>query len=217
MSGAATPAAGDARPASPFDERAATWDDDPAKRERTAAVAATIAEAVPLDGAMRVLEYGAGTGLVAQALQDAVGPVTVADPSAGMRAVMADKVRSGALRAARVWDLDLSTDPPPDDRFDLIVTVLALHHIPDLDPVLSGFASLLDEGGVLCVVDLEAEDGAFHGEGFEGHHGFDRTWLAERLHDAGFTDVAFRPCHHVTRDNGTFPMFLATARLAARR
>jgi hypothetical protein len=47
-----------------FDEQAATWDEDPAKVERSAVVAAAIIATVPLSSATRMLEYGAGTGLV---------------------------------------------------------------------------------------------------------------------------------------------------------
>ncbi len=133
-----------------------------------------IAGAVPLDRRVRLLEYGAGTGLVTQALRDAVGPVTFADASAGMREVMHTKINAGELPAARVWALDLATDPSPDESFDLIVTVLTLHHIPILDGVLAGFAQLLEPGGHLCIVDLDEEDGSFHEPGFEGHHGFPR-------------------------------------------
>ena len=130
-----------------FDEEAATWDDDPAKVERAAVVADAIGAAVDPQPTTRVLEYGAGTGLVAQALRDQVGPLTLADPSEGMRAVMQAKVDAGTLPGARVWSLDLTTDPPPEERFDLIVTVMALHHIADLGPVLAGFAALLAPGG----------------------------------------------------------------------
>jgi len=199
-----------------FDDRAATWD-DPTKIARAAVVARAVVEAVAPSRTTRLLEYGAGTGLVTQALDGAVGPVTLADTSTGMRTVMAEKVASGALPAdARIWDFDLSVDPPPDDeRFDLIVTVLTLHHIPELDPVLRAFAALLADGGRLCVADLEAEDGSFHGEGFHGHHGFDREDLAARIEAAGFGPVEFLSCGSVERPDGTYPMFLATAARAA--
>lgn len=194
-----------------FDDRAATWD-DPVKIERAGVVARVVAEAVPLSPATRLLEYGAGTGLVTQALGDRIGAVTLADTSTGMRAVMAEKVASGALpRDARIWDVDLATEPPPDERFDIVVTVLTLHHIPDLAPVLRAFAALLDDGGHLCIADLESEDGSFHGEGFHGHHGFVRAELAALVEQAGFADVGFRPCGSVERPDGTYPMFLATA------
>ena len=195
-----------------FDDRAATWDDDPAKVERARQVAAAIRASVPLHGGVRLLEYGAGTGLVTQALGDDVGPVTLADTSAGMRAVMERKVAAGELPGARVWDLDLSTAAVPDERFDLIVTVMTLHHIPDLRPVVTAFAALLDPGGHVCVADLEEEDGSFHGEGFEGHPGLQPDLLETLLTDAGLVDVRFRPCGEVDRHGRTYPLFLATAR-----
>jgi SAM-dependent methyltransferase len=194
-----------------FDARAATWDDDPAKVERAEVVARAIRDAVPLDGSTRVLEYGAGTGLVTQALRDAVGPVTLADTSAGMREVIDSKIASGAIGDARVWDVDLAEqDAPAGEEFDLIVTVMTLHHIPDLTRVLANFATLLRAGGHLCIADLEGEDGSFQGEGFAGHHGFDRAELEADLVRAGFADVSIARCHEVVRDDGTYPLFLAT-------
>ncbi len=160
-----------------------------------------------------MLEYGAGTGLTTQALRDSVGPVTLADASEGMRDVMRAKIDAGAIADARVWDLDLATQPVPDERFDLIVTVLTLHHIEHTGAVLSGFAELLDPGGALCVVDLDAEDGSFHGEDFEGHHGFERSALASDLTIAGFTAVQFHDCYEIIRGGVTYPLFLATCRL----
>lgn len=200
-------------PVNKFDEKAATWDDDPAHLERAQVVASAIRDAVPLDSSVRLLEYGAGTGLVSQALCDTVGPITVADTSAGMRKVMQDKVAAGVIADARVWDLDLASAPLPasEERFELIVTVLALHHLPQLEPVLSNFATLLAEGGRLAVVDLDEEDGTFHGDGFDGHHGFDHDALADDLGKAGFTDISFQRCHQIVRDGRTYPLFLATA------
>lgn len=193
-----------------FDALAADWDRDPAKVERAAAVARGIAAAVPLSRSTRLLEYGAGTGLVTQALRDAVGPVTLADTSAGMRAALHAKVDSGALAEARVWALDLAADPPPDEQFDLIVTVLVLHHIRDLTTVLRGFAGLLAPGGHLCIADLEHEDGTFHGADFDGHHGFERPALTTDLHRAGFADVRFSDCTELVRDGVAYRVFLAT-------
>ncbi len=206
--------------ATDFDERASTWDDDPAKVRRARVVAEAIRAAVPHDSSTRLLEYGAGTGLVSQALADHVGPITLADPSKGMRAMIADKVAVGTLPSdARIWDLDLATDDVPDDRFDLVVTVMTLHHIHDLAPVLDGFASLLGDGGHLCVVDLEEEDGSFHDSDadFDGHHGFGRAALTGQLEVAGFTGVRFERCHEVEKEGATYPLFLAVSTLGSRR
>lgn len=194
-----------------FDARAATWDDDPGKAERAARVAAAIRRAVPLDTSMRLLEFGAGTGLLTQALRDDVGPVTLTDTSEGMRQVMQDKIAAGAIADARVWDLDLATGPLPDEQFDVVVSLMALHHIADTDAVLANVAALLAPGGRLVVVDLDAEDGSFHGHDAPVHKGFDRDDLAGRLTRAGYVDVTVGDCTDVQRDNGTFPLFLAVA------
>lgn len=208
-----------------FDERAATWDENPGHAERAAVLADAIAGAVALDPATRVLEYGAGTGLVSQALRASaggapggdggagVGPLTLADTSAGMREVMQRKIDAGVITDATVWDVDLAVDPPPAGaQFDLIVTVLTLHHIEHLAPVLDAFAALLAPDGHLCIADLEEEDGSFHGEGFHGHHGFSRSGLTDALAAAGFAAPTFTTPYHIERENGSFPVFLAVAR-----
>lgn len=199
-----------------FDEEARDWD-DPAKVERARVVAIAIRESVPVDGTTRVLEYGAGTGLGTEHLAvGGIGAVTLAEPSAGMRAAMEDKVADGRLPAdADLVDLDLAVADPPDATFDLVLTVMTLHHIPDVDRVLQGFASLVAPGGHLCIVDLVAEDGSFHRhlDDFDGHDGFTREGLAGRLRAAGFEPPTWQVVHHLDKDGATYPLFLATTSL----
>lgn len=198
-----------------FDLRAATWD-DPAKVERARRVAEAIVAATAPTPTTTVFEYGAGTGLVSEALGARVGPVLLADSSAGMREAMVAKVADGRLRDARIVDLDLAAADVavPDERFDLVVTVLTLHHVVELETVLGRLRELTASGGHLCVVDLDAEDGSFHGDGFVGHHGFDRDDLAAALRAAGFDRVKIDDCGVLERDGGAYPMFLAVASAA---
>ncbi|WP_413450046.1 class I SAM-dependent methyltransferase [Georgenia phoenicis] len=198
---------------SDFDDKAAGWDSDPAKVARAREVAEAVATAVPLHPGTRLLEYGAGTGLVSEALGGRVGPPTLADSSAGMRAVLAEKVALGRLPGGRVWDLDLESDAVPSERFDLAVASLVLHHVRELDRVLTGLAELLAPGGHLCVADLDrTEGGTFHRHDVDVHDGFDRADLAARLERVGLSDVVVRDCGTVDRDGVAHPVFLAVAR-----
>lgn len=201
---------------SDFDAKAATWDDDPKKVRRAQDAAMAVRTAVALDASTRLLEYGAGTGLVAQFLAPDVGKVTLAEPSSGMRSVMADKITDGTLPVdARIWDLDLTAAAAPAEQFDLIVSVMTLHHIVDLKPVLDSLAALLADGGHLCIVDLQSEDGSFHRHdpGFDGHHGFARDDLSQQLRAAGFSDVQITGCGDFEKDGQKYALFLAVASL----
>ncbi len=76
-----------------FDQRAKTWDDDPMKAARAQAVADAIRARVPLAPTMTGLEYGCGTGLLSFALHPNLGRIALADNSAGMLAVLQQKIR----------------------------------------------------------------------------------------------------------------------------
>jgi ubiquinone/menaquinone biosynthesis C-methylase UbiE len=198
-----------------FDGRARTWDEDAAKRDRAQRVADAIASRVPSLAGKTVLEYGAGTGLLGLALQPLVAAVTLADSSREMLAVAAEKIASGGLRNARTLHLDLTAAPMPDARFDVVCTLMTLHHIPDTDGILSAFHRLLSSGGIACIADLDREDGSFHGPGFKGHNGFDRAELRMRLERSGFHDVRIDTVLEVSKVTAAgpraFPVFLAIA------
>lgn len=202
--------------AASFDDRAATWDDDPGKVARARDAADHIRAEVALTPETRVLEYGAGTGLLSQHLAADVGPITLAEPSTGMREVLAAKVADGRLPGARIWALDLAADPAPAERFDLLVTLMTLHHIPDLAPVLRGFRQLIADDGALCVLDLDHDtDRSFHDPDFTGHPGFVRADLADQLRTAGFETPRFSTCHTISRGGGEYDVFLACTRPVA--
>lgn len=198
-----------------FDARARTWDADGSKWERARAVAKAIAAEVPGLSRMSVLEYGCGTGLLGFALQPHAAHVTLADSSREMLAVVEEKIAAAGARNATATFLDLTAGPPPEDRYDLVCTLLTLHHLPDTDGILRAFHALLSPGGLLCVSDLDLEDGSFHGKGFTGHHGFERADLAARMERAGFRDARFSTVAEIQKETEAgarkFPLFLAIA------
>lgn len=198
-----------------FDARAKTWDDDPLKRERADAVAAAIRRRIPLSPAWHGLEYGCGTGLLSFALRQDLGRITLADSSAGMLAVLAEKIAAAGFSHFQPLALDLTAGPLPAERYDLIYSLMTLHHVPDTGQLLRAFHGLLQPGGWLAIADLDTEDGSFHGEGFDGHNGFDRAALGAKLTAAGFSDVDFSTCYVMKKatDRGLrdYPIFLAVA------
>ena len=199
-----------------FDERAKNWDSDPAKVERARIVANAIRAVLPHKTGLAGLEVGCGTGLLSFALQPDFASITLADTSDGMLAVLAGKINEAGLDNMHPLKIDLSSDPLPAARFDVIYSLMTMHHIPDTDFILKQFYSLVNPGGTLCIVDLEKEDGSFHGPQVNDvHTGFELASLQRQIESAGFTRVQFSSVYTVRKlVSGTekaFPLFLATA------
>ncbi|SBT09194.1 Methyltransferase type 12 [Candidatus Accumulibacter aalborgensis] len=199
-----------------FDSRATTWDADPDKHSRALAVAEGIRSQVPLSPAMHALEYGCGTGLLSFALQPDLEHISLADSSPGMLAVLNEKITANGITNMWPRQLDLVTDPLPQESYDLIYSLMTLHHVSDTSGMLKNLHALLASPGYLCVADLDAEDGSFHGPGFEGHHGFDRDALGATAESAGFQDIRFTTVFRMTKGDGpnptVYPVFLMVAR-----
>jgi len=197
-----------------FDEAAATWDDAAGHEKRQAAVARAIKEAVSLSPRMTAVDVGGGTGRLSILLADSVGSVVVTDPSTGMVQVARERIEAAGLSdRLRAVQADLTTDRL-DGTYDVVWSSMALHHVQDLDRLLRSLAALLVDGGRLCIADLDEDpDGAFHADkvNFDGHHGFDRQRLAEKLARAGFARVNFVDATTILKGDREFGVFLCTA------
>lgn len=191
-----------------FNSRAAEWD-TPQRVKLANRVAAAIEGTVVLDSSMSVMEYGCGTGLVGLQLLEKTGNGTFIDSSEGMLEVLSSKIEQQNLVNARVVNVDLSQDNTFCDTYDLIISSMTLHHIPDYASIISRFSRLLKPKGKLAIVDLVSEDGSFHGDGFEGHKGFDVEQLAKAFEVTGLTVVHSEVFMEMKRNNGrSYPLFI---------
>jgi ubiquinone/menaquinone biosynthesis C-methylase UbiE len=197
---------------STFDERAREWD-TPERRTRAEAVAESIRANVTLSPAMRVVDVGAGTGLLGLTLAGDVGEMVLAEPSEGMLEVARKKLAADGPSNARAVRFDLLADPPPADQFDLAVSLLVLHHLRDTGAALSAIRGLLRQGGRLALADLDAEDGSFHDPEAESIHPlcFDREELAALARKSGFADVEVRTAAVIENEGRQYPVFLLLA------
>jgi ubiquinone/menaquinone biosynthesis C-methylase UbiE len=197
-----------------FDERAPDWD-TPRRIARAEEAAGTIEAAIDIPPGCRAIEVGAGTGLLGLALRPRLGSLVLADTSDGMLAEADRKIRGGHLEDVRTVHFDVATDAPPAGApFDLVVSLLLLHHVKDTTAALAGMHRLLAQGGQIAAIDLDIEDGSFHSPEAEGvhHHGFDRERLAGLARDVGFLDVRVGDGHPIDDEGRRYPMFLLTAR-----
>lgn len=199
-----------------FDQRARAWDDETHLR-RAAAIAERIVQAIDIPAGARALDLGCGTGLGTWPIADRFAHITLADSSPGMLEVVRERLadRPDADKFT-VRLLDATVDALEPASLDIVYTVLALHHVTPVEKALTTIHEGLAAGGTLAIADLDVDpDGAYHGHGFAGQHGFDRDDLASLLRQAGFRDVRIGTVYSVTKtvdgQPREFPVFLALA------
>jgi ubiquinone/menaquinone biosynthesis C-methylase UbiE len=190
-----------------FDEAAAQWDSNPARVELARAVGAAIGRAVPLQPHWRVLDYGAGTGLLTLNLLPHVASILALDFSPGMLETLSKKLADAGIHNVQTRQWNLEAQPFPDGGFDLVVSSMTLHHLRDVPLVLNRLAAVLKPGGWLAAADLDQEDGSFHGPTSDVfHHGFDRNRIAGWFKDAAFTRVCVGDAHTLNKPSSTGQM-----------
>ena len=199
-----------------FDEKAVAWDDNAARVERAAAVAHRIMERISLTPEMDVLDFGSGTGLLGFNLLPRVASVTFADPSEGMLAQVTAKLQAVDRGRGVVHRLDPAALALPG-RYHAVVSLMALHHVPDPAAALGLLADHLEPGGWLALSDLDREDGSFHDDpSVAAHYGFDRAELLALVERTGLERAEVGTVHTIRKTRGAavceYPLFLLTAR-----
>lgn len=201
-----------------FDKEALAWDANPGRVKLANDIADTIIRELKPDRDMEALDFGCGTGLVTLRLQPLVKSITGVDSSQGMLKVLESKVQQGNIKNVRTRFVDFEQGGKVDGKYNLIVSSMTLHHVPESAPLIQQLHDLLLPGGFLCIADLDTEDGSFHGDNTGVHHlGFDRSQIRKLFTNAGFREVRDVTAAKVTKEiegkgKRDFPVFLIIGR-----
>ena len=117
---------------------------------------ASILETLALDPHARVLEIGTGTGHFARAAARAGHRVTAIDVSQAMLDYAATRAREEGLAGIDFHRAGFLTFSAPPATFDAAVSVVVLHHLPDLWKAfaLENIRRALKPGGKFLLVDV---------------------------------------------------------------
>ena len=172
-----------------FDGFANNWDTE-RRTKRAKIIADEIAVTVNPKENSSAMEFGSGTGLISFNLKDNFSHITLIDTSKFMIDNLDFKIENSKINNMVTRQIDI-IENDIDEKFDVIYSSMALHHIKDTNEILGKFYKLLNSEGFLCIVDLDEEDGSFHKNDadFEGHNGFNQEQLKQMLINIGFKDV----------------------------
>lgn len=196
-----------------FDAKAATWDENPRRRDLAQAIVAAISRLIPLSPGQRLLDVGCGTGLIGLPLAAITGSLLGVDLSPGMVERFIAKAHAAGLTGVSAEVRDLVTHPLPSQSFEVVVSAMAFHHIEAMEPMLAALVECLSPGGWLAIADLELEDGSFHDFPVP-HPVFAPLTFLNRLRQAGLASI-FQERVHVMRKSPevqSYPVFLAVGR-----
>ena len=193
-----------------FDEQARTWD-KPHRTLRARIIAEEIRKKIPASTG-RGLDFGCGTGLIGMELRDLFDELVLFDTSNEMLAVVGEKAEK-----ENASNITATSDWTNHGKYDFIYSSMVLHHIEDVKAQLALFHENLENDGIICIVDLDEDDGSFHLNypDFDGHNGFRHEDLEEMLLASGYSDVEvktfYRDEKHIGEVAREYSLFIATA------
>jgi 2-polyprenyl-3-methyl-5-hydroxy-6-metoxy-1,4-benzoquinol methylase len=193
-----------------FNEKAKDWDANKMRKMLSSAIGSSILEHVSLHDQMRVMDFGAGTGLISSQVAPLVKKIVAVDISEAMLNKLVSKPELHGKVEIVCQDI---IDKPIDEKFDLIMSAMAMHHVKDTPRLIQRFSEHLSPGAFIALADLDKEDGSFHPEDTEGifHLGFKRNELQIILEKYGFGGIRFLTAHTVNKEDKKYPIFLVTA------
>lgn len=105
-----------------------------------------------------VLEVAAGTCACGRAIAPYAGSVTCLDMTPAMLSVGRTEAEKERLCNIEFVVGDAAELPFADNRFDIVLSRLALHHFPDAEMPFSEMRRVLRPGGKLVLIDMEAAE-----------------------------------------------------------
>lgn len=190
-----------------FNKEAAEWD-SPEKIELMAVLAKNTQEVLKLSEPIDIMDFGCGTGLFGLEIADYAKTLVGVDTSTGMLEVFDKKTEGHNNIQSMLVDLEAESI---DNKFDLVVSSMAFHHLNHPNAMITKLKTMLNPGGRLAIVDLDKEDGTFHPNNEEmgvKHFGFDITELQQWADEAGLS-LDHHIINSIEKNDKEYRQFLA--------
>lgn len=181
-----------------FAERAQAWDEDPQKIKMTKCYVDEVLKLVDIQADWKLLEVGAGTGLVGLQFLPKVKSVVFEDTSEAMLEILQRKLSSEEKQKSTVF-LGEVTDYNEND-IDFVISAMAFHHIENIDETIKHLYSIVKPNGIVAIADIRTEDGSFHQFQPIAHKGFDTDALSLQFLSAGFSVKSVHTYNNLKRE-----------------
>ena len=157
----------------------------------------------------KILDLGCGTGLLISNFQNDENILIGVDTSEGMLDVFNKKFKNNSN--VKSYLLNLEESDLHEDKFDLIVSSMAFHHLKQPDKIIEKLKKLLTPSGCIAIIDLDLEDGSFHPDPKNMgvyHSGFSIETTNMWADKANFKNTYREIIHTINKNEKSYPVFL---------
>lgn len=188
--------------------------DTPDKIERSKEFVDKLLSLIPVNKSFKVMDIGAGTGIVDIILSDFVKEIYAFDLSEGMLNVFKEKIDKQKISNIKIFKKDVINEGFEEKDFNLIITSMTFHHIENPEEALKTVVNYLKDNGYIAIIDLEKEDGTFHSDNTDvKHFGFDKTEVEKWFENLGLKDIKVITVYSIQKNREgkikDYPVFLA--------
>jgi len=194
-----------------FKDKSKSWDMNSKRVQNAKSIAHLIIDNIELSSKMRVMDFGAGTGLLSYFISPYIDTIIAVDNSPSMLKEFKEKAHEFESNT-EILELDL-TQTEINQTFDGIISSMTIHHIEDTKALFEKFYKMLNVDGFIAIADLDNENGTFHSDN-RGvfHFGFKRKELKEIAKEVGFKDIRFKLASTIKKPHQEFTVFLMLAK-----
>ena len=190
-----------------FAHKSKSWDMNSKRVQNAKSIAELIIENVTFSSTMKVMDFGAGTGLLSYFVAPHVETIVAVDNSPSMLEKFKEKSSEFACKT-EVLELDLSQNNL-EEKFDGIISSMTIHHLEETKALFEKFYNMLNKDGFIAIADLDSEDGTFHSDNTGVFHfGFDRKELEAIAKEVGFKEIRFELASTINKPHNDFTVFL---------
>lgn len=197
-----------------FKKRAADWD-SPLKVAMSEKFLAEMLKTIRIDNSAKAMELGCGTGLVGLQLTGKVKSLIMVDNSKAMTDKLREKLalmnfdKENTENNIRI--INGTVEKYNSKDLDLIFSLMAFHHIENIQETLCHISQILKPGGILVIGDLKEEDGSFHGEERVPHNGFNIEVLARQIELSDLNIIITYTYNSISKLDKDYEQFIIVA------
>ena len=193
-----------------FDTVAKEWN-TPERMKNTTSLAEDLLIKIGVESAplVKALEIGSGSGMLAVLLSKHFKKIDCIDSSSGMREEFLQNKEKYSAENIFIYGEEYLDST--DEKYDLIYSHKAFHHIVDVEGELRKLKRVMAKGGRLFLIDFCTIPPEFHKDfpNFDGHHGFSKEEILDYFQNAGLKLAEYEIIRQGKSKDIDYNLFLA--------